>query len=79
METRSHHQMPRTDYELRFNSLLKTGRGFVFPCDVSGLVPVDELTEVLRNNYFYAREAVGAELAWPVIARSGMRLERPGN
>jgi hypothetical protein len=71
--------MPRTDFELRFNSLLPTGRGFVFPCDVDGLVLVDELTEVLRNNYFHARESVGAELAWPVIERSGMRDERPGN
>jgi hypothetical protein len=79
MGTRSGQPIPRSDFELRFNSLLKTGRGFVFPCDVDGLVPVDEFTEVLRDNYFYAREVVGAELAWPVIARSSTGLERPGN
>ena len=79
METRSGRQIPRTDFELRFNSLLKPGRGFVFPCDVDGLVPLDEFTEVLRNIYFYARAVVGAELAWPVIARSSTCLERPGN
>jgi hypothetical protein len=77
METRSRQPMPRSDFELRFNSLLKTGSGFVFPCDVDGVVPIDEFTETLRNNYFYARAVVGAELAWPVIARSSTRLERP--
>ena len=79
METRSGRPMSHSNFELRFNSLVKTGRGFVFPCDVDGHVPIDDFTEVLRNNYFYARAVVGAELAWPVIARSSTRLEQPGS
>ncbi len=76
METRSGQPMPpHREFELRFNSLLKPGRGFVFPCDGDGLVPVDEFSEVLRHNYFYAREVVGAELAWPVVAKSCSRRE----
>ena len=60
----------RQGFELKFSSLVGTGRGFAFPCDADGVVPIDEFSEVLRNNYFYARAMVGSELAWPVVLPS---------
>jgi hypothetical protein len=64
------------NFELKFDSLLDAGRGFAFPCDADGLVPIDECSEVLRTNYFYACALVGSELAWPVVAKS--RASAPG-
>jgi hypothetical protein len=58
------------DFELKFDSLPNAGRGFVFPCDADGLVPIDEFSDVLRDNYFYACAVVGTEVAWPVVAKS---------
>ena len=54
-------------FELRFRSLSLSGPGFAFPCDADGHVPIDDLSDRLRNNYFYARAVVGSELSWPVV------------
>ncbi len=54
-------------YELRFDSLRHAGRGYAFPCDAEGQVALGELSERLRDNYFYARAVVGNELSWPVV------------
>ena len=54
-------------YQLRFQSLFDSGRGFAFPCDVQGHVDLDHLSERARNNYFYARAMVGRELAIPAV------------
>jgi hypothetical protein len=54
-------------YQLRFQSLFDSGRGFAFPCDPKGQVDLDGMTEKARNNYFYARAMVGRELAWPAV------------
>lgn len=59
-------------YELRFQSLFDSGRGFAFPCDPSGLVNLDQLSDRARNNYLYARAMVGRELAVPAIRRCDM-------
>ena len=56
-------------YELRFRPLTEIGCGFAFPCDGSGHVPMDELSERARINYLYARAAVGYELQWPLVRR----------
>lgn len=61
---------PHHDFELKFDSLLSAGRGFVFPCDADGRVSIGEFSDVLRTNYFYACAGVGSELAWPVVAKS---------
>ena len=45
------------------------GRGFAFPCDALGQVPLNDLSDRLRDNYLYARAVVGNELSWPVINR----------
>ena len=61
-----------TGYELRFRSLFDSGRGYAFPCDCSGRVDIDALTEQARNNYFYARAMVGRELAAPAVESAGV-------
>ena len=55
------------EYELRFQSLFDSGRGFAFPCDPEGQVDLDKLSDRARNNYLYARAMVGRELAFPAV------------
>ena len=57
----------RTTFHLRFESLFNPGRGLVFPCDASGCVEIDELSEPARQNYFYARTVIGREFATPAV------------
>ena len=54
-------------FELRFQSLFDSGRGYAFPCDPTGQVDLDGLSEQARNNYLYARAMVGRELAVPAL------------
>lgn len=56
-----------TAFELRFQSLFDAGRGYAFPCDASGHVDIDELSERARLNYFYARTVVGRDFAAPEV------------
>jgi hypothetical protein len=60
-ESRSH------AHQLCFRSLFNSGRGFAFPCDPTGHVDLDGMSERARNNYFYARAMVGRELAVPAV------------
>jgi hypothetical protein len=59
--------MNSSQYQLRFQSLFDSGRGFAFPCDGKGQVDLDGMSEKARNNYFYARAMVGRELAVPAV------------
>jgi len=54
-------------YELRFRSLFDQGRGYGFPCDASGCVDIDALSDRARSNYFFARTAIGREFAMPAV------------
>lgn len=54
-------------FELRFDNLLDEGRGLTFPCDDTGSVDMDALTDRARNNYFCARALVGRDYATPVV------------
>ncbi len=56
-----------TDFELRFQSLFDEGRGLAFPCDATGRVDLDALTERARCNYFFARSVVGRDFAQPAV------------
>ncbi len=56
-----------TDFELRFQSLFDSGRGFAFPCDPAGHVDLNRLSDRERDNYLYARAVVGRELATPAV------------
>ena len=61
-----------TEYELCFQSLFDSGRGFAFPCDPEGQVDLDKLSDRARNNYLYARAMVGRELACPAVKPAAM-------
>lgn len=64
--------MHATGYELNFQSLFHEGRALAFPCDASGQVNLDALSERARCNYFYARSVIGRDFAHPeVLARGG--------
>jgi hypothetical protein len=54
-------------FELRFQSLFNDGRALAFPCDATGHVALDALSERARNNYFYARTVVGRDFATPAV------------
>ncbi len=54
-------------FMLRFESLFKPGRSLSFPCDATGCVPLDRLSDKARNNYFFTRATVGREYARPVV------------
>ena len=47
----------RLSHRLQFDSLRVAGRVLTFPCDRCGVVQLDELSELARNNYFFARNA----------------------
>lgn len=57
-------------FQLCFRSLFHSGRGYAFPCDPTGQVDLDAMTERARNNYFYARAMVGRELSAPAVETS---------
>ncbi|MDH5338703.1 MAG: hypothetical protein OEW22_02920 [Rubrivivax sp.] len=57
-------------HELRFASLYQPGRGVVVPCDATGRVDLDALSERLLNAYLGARAMVGREYAFPVVQRT---------
>jgi len=61
-----------TQYELRFQSLFGSGRGYAFPCDPKGRVDLNQLSERARNNYLFARAVVGRELGVPAVRLTGM-------
>jgi hypothetical protein len=56
---------------LRFISLFNGGRGYVFPCDARGHVDVNNLSERIRSNYFYACAVVGREFSGPSVSLAG--------
>ena len=66
------HQHPRSpQFELRFRSLFRPGTGYAFPCDVSGNVDLDALSDNGRNHYFFARTVVGCEFSIPTVSACG--------
>lgn len=57
-------------FELRYRSLHVQGRGYAFPCDAAGQVDLDQLSEPVRENYFFARAMVGFDLQAPQVCRA---------
>jgi hypothetical protein len=62
-------------YELRYESIFKSGRGFAFPCDATGKVDMDALSDTVRASYLYARTVVGREFLTPAVV--GAERARP--
>ncbi len=60
----------RARYELRFQSLFHEGRAFAFPCDATGRVDLDTLSDRARNNYLFARAVVGRDVDVPRVQLS---------
>lgn len=54
-------------HELLFASLFHPGRGIAVPCDSSGRVDLNALSERLKNAYLGARALVGREYAFPTV------------
>ncbi len=54
-------------HELLFASLFHPGRGIAVPCDASGQVDLNALSERLKNAYLGARALVGREYAFPTV------------
>ncbi len=62
---------PSWAFEVRFESLFRSGRGLSFPCDERGHVDIDALGEAGRNNYFLARATQGRDYATPRVVPCG--------
>lgn len=62
-----------TKYELRFQSLVGSGREYAFPCDLKGNVDLNELSDRARTNYLFARAVVGRELGLPAVRPTGLQ------
>lgn len=56
-----------TGFVLRYDSLHRAGRRFLFPCDERGRIDVDALPPRARSAYFETRALVGREFAYPVV------------
>jgi len=54
-------------FQVLFHPLFREGRGLAFPCDETGSVDMDALTERGRCNYLFARAMVGREFATPSV------------
>jgi hypothetical protein len=65
----THHNasLPAPRFEIRFRSLFQEGRGMAFPCNASGEVDLDTLSDKGRSNYFFARAMVGREYTMPSV------------
>jgi hypothetical protein len=54
-------------HELRFASIHDPGRALVVPCDASGKVDLDSLSDRLRDAYLSARALTGREYLFPTV------------
>ena len=64
---------PAVAHELHFASIYNPGREVVVPCDPSGHVDMDSLTERLKTAYLGARAMVGREYLYPRVERAALR------
>ncbi|MBI5719668.1 MAG: hypothetical protein HZC37_18520 [Burkholderiales bacterium] len=73
MDVQRHRQAspaPPCAHELLFVSVYHSGRGIVVPCDASGKVDLDSLSERQRNAYLGARAMVGREYFYPTVQQA---------
>jgi hypothetical protein len=70
MPTASHLSAAQAAFELRFPSLSGAGSALSFPCDASGSVHMDSLSERALNNYLLARALTGRDYGWPSVLAS---------
>ncbi len=70
MPTASHSSAAPSAFELHFPSLSGAGCALSFPCDASGSVHMDGLSDRARNNYLLARALTGRDYRWPSVLAS---------
>jgi hypothetical protein len=56
-------------FEVRYVRL-NGGAGLAFPCDATGRVDVDRLSDRARANYLLARKLVGRDYGAPVVCEA---------
>ena len=59
-------------FELRFPSLFDAGRALSFPCDATGHVDLNALSDRARDNYLSATALIGRDYAVPVVTLSSV-------
>lgn len=64
--------MTTCSHQLRYQSLSNAGRVMSFPCDAQGHVPLDDLSDRVRDDYLFARAVVGRDFAFPIISASSV-------
>lgn len=67
MNTSNASHADESRFELRYRSVSPHRCGFAFPCDERGRVSLDELSDLARDNYLYARAMVGRDLLLPQV------------
>jgi hypothetical protein len=53
--------------QLRFVPRSSGRRPLAFPCNAAGHVDIDLLSDIDRNDYFFARALMGRDYAFPVV------------
>ena len=59
-------------YELCFHTRVDRACAFAFPCDASGCVDLDALSEQARRDYLFARMVVGPLFLKPAVRQSAL-------
>jgi hypothetical protein len=70
MPSASHLSAAPSSFELRFPSLSDAGCALFLPCDASGSVHMDSLSERARNKHLLARALTGRDYGWPSVLAS---------
>lgn len=60
-------ECPSCSHELCFVSLYSYGPSIAVPCDKTGNVDIDSLTERMRDTYFGARAMIGRAYLYPTV------------
>jgi hypothetical protein len=63
----------RPEHVLLFRSLVDAETSCAFPCDSSGHVDMDRLSDAAREHYLYARAVVGREYSAPAVIDADLR------
>ena len=66
----SNQSSPAARYQLRYQSLKWQEKVLAFPCDAQGRVEMNNLSDMARNDYLYARAVVDFEFARPTVVQS---------
>ena len=66
---------PKPEHLLLFQSLADAEPSCAFPCDSSGHVDMDALSDAARENYLSARAVMGREFAAPAVIDAMARAQ----